>query len=166
MAHEPIITGKGSFDERALMYIEKAEQIIQRIGWMVQPVATKPPYCYSIGLNRRELPEIMVVGFDFKVSRRLIDKAAELMNHGVVLTDWTMTREILVDQPVRFRELRHEEIARHCIMMPDLSGDHDYRMLQMFVQDERHLFPWNRECSSMFRQQCFMNMMYKTPPSS
>jgi hypothetical protein len=134
---------------------------------MVQPVRTSPPYCYSIGLNRRELPEIMVAGFDTKVGRHLIDKTAELMESGIVLTDWSTSCDIFAGHLVRFRELHSEDIKQHCVMLPDqFSQDQQYRILQLFIPDERQLFPWNRQCSSTFKKQCFLNMMYRTPPIS
>lgn len=63
------------------------EHLIARHGWAVQAVMAdgeSPPYAYTVGLERRGLPEVIVFGIPYPDSLGILNKLAERATNGEV----------------------------------------------------------------------------------
>jgi hypothetical protein len=173
-----ICDGEGTMDERMAAYAARAKETIANFGWMVQGVGNDPPYAYSIGMHTIATnqalprPEIIMVGFDMRLSTSLINIVGQLMQNGDQLEDWTRSSEVIKNYSVVFREVNPTSMREHCAMLynlydersllANLHGGHAFRMLHMFLPDVNGCFPWEKKCEPKMREQYGLGLIYKT----
>lgn len=142
-------------------FINQCENTIKEFGWMCQGVMANPPYTYSIGMSRLELPEIIMVGFSMQVAHKLINHVGMLMKTDHAFTDWSKSTEVINTFPVYFREIQASSIEEHCGGLIRIEGK-GKRMLQLFIPDKAGYFPWQKRCTPAFKKQYELNLIYKT----
>ena len=119
----------------------------------VFPTRDDEGYCftYSVGLQARGLPEIVVYGLDARTSQGVLEQAVVAMGPrlGTVATREPVDG-VLVGYPValgdaevtsRGSEGHYVPLARHA------SGGDSVTVRQVFFPDAEGRFPWDPDCS-------------------
>jgi Domain of unknown function (DUF4262) len=60
------------------IYLKKSQDIVDRYGWMIQGVGTNPFWAYTVGMNQKNISELVIVGLPPKMSKDVLNDAAAL----------------------------------------------------------------------------------------
>jgi Domain of unknown function (DUF4262) len=122
------------------------DDAIMRVGWgviSIPPNDETPSFAYTVGLTATfRHPELMLVGFDPSGMRSLLNMAAGRVKLGVRHGDWTTDDKIIGGEIVWFRSVAARD-AKKWALLADHRYGKDLDLLQMFLPDERGLFPWD-----------------------
>jgi hypothetical protein len=120
--------------------LNRAQQIIDKCGWMVQAVALHPGqpdnvFAYTAALTDSGLPELIMVGLDIKLMQNLLNNAARnSLSHEITAGD-----EITGIATVTFRT---ETVAnRAAVVARALYGHDRVRLLQLVWPDKHGAYP-------------------------
>jgi hypothetical protein len=104
------VTGNGSPPARIDAYLDKAREIIDRHGWMVQYVFPtgdgdlEAPFAYTVGLTVRDHPELLITGLPDQVAHELLNDLARRVHHGNQrLRDGQILNDVIQGYPARLR---------------------------------------------------------------
>ncbi len=122
------------------------DDAIRRVGWAVitiPPHDEAPSFAYTVGLTATfRHPELMLVGFDPSGMRSLVNMAGGRVKSGIRHGDWTSDDKIIVGETVWFRRVAARDARKWALLAGHRYGE-DLVLLQMFLPDERGLFPWD-----------------------
>lgn len=123
-------------------YLGHLRELLDRHRWVVQGVQRerqRPAYAYTVGLPRRQRPELVVTGLPYHQAVDLLNKAAEHVLHSAA------------PRPGEVLSLRGEpatEIVRvaepgvHLRVAAALNGP-GFSALQLVYADDRGRWPWD-----------------------
>lgn len=133
-------------DARELAYYAGIEAAIDKYGWLVQGVAANPAFVYTIGLHRRDLPELLFIGnMHPDLMKHLLNTVGLQISAegepapGVLEIGWTM--------PAKIRECGARAKADYTVQAGQFHGTEDYRVLQVLVPDKQGRFAGERGCA-------------------
>ena len=132
-------------------YLDVMRSIIREHGWAVQFVEDdRAPFAYTIGLNARGLPELLMTGLAPKRSQLLLNRAAELaLREGAPVPGAQFT---LCDRlPVEVVEVGHPEA--HMAIALDIARGRPVRARQLVWADNLGRWPWARGFDRGMRRQ-------------
>lgn len=125
-------------------YLEHLRELLERRLWVVQGVQRergRPAYAYTVGLPKRQRPELLVTGLPY-------DRAADLLNSAaehVVQAGAPRPGELLPlpDGPA-IEVVRVTEPGVHLKVAAALNGP-GFSALQLVYADERGHWPWDAD---------------------
>jgi uncharacterized protein DUF4262 len=124
-------------------YLASMARLADEYGWAVQGVGRdrhRPPWAYTVGLTRLDLPELLITGLPLPRSAELLNRTAERLLCGDPPEPGERMR--LVDGPlVEFVAVEHPDV--HLLTAIALHGS-AVRGLQMVWADDRDQWPWER----------------------
>lgn len=132
--------------------LQDREDIIARVGWMVQAVGgdpNAPPFSYTIGLHDKGLPELIVVGMADRNAMLLLNEVGTLL-----VAD--PTRRGKVDSPrwshqYFLLDADQETVAGSYAFGAANRSHGTAKYVQVVLPDRFGKFPWDRECSPHFK---------------
>lgn len=132
-------------------YWSKLLKIVETHGWAVQTVLSdglKPSYSYTVGLSKRGLPEMLIVGVDQKFAQTILNNAvAKLVDGKITGRKGELVSE-LANMPLAPRLSSDgviEEFALGARRYARETG-HSMSLIQLVLPDRTGLFPWDAEC--------------------
>ncbi|CAN5379848.1 hypothetical protein BH10ACT9_BH10ACT9_41360 [soil metagenome] len=123
-------------------YLKELRHTIRGHGWTVQHVEhDKRPFAYTIGLQERGLPELLMTGPTPRVAHIVLNSTA----HMIVDDGTELEPAMHIDHEDRFLmevvEVEHPDV--HLKMAVNLYGPR-FRALQLVWSDNHGRFPWER----------------------
>jgi hypothetical protein len=132
--------------------LETPEQIIARVGWMVQLVGASdhaPSFAYTIGLTDRHLPELITFSLPFEVAGFALNTLAQRMSDGEVLPGHTRLQDVLAAD---VQLVQAERAMADQFMFQALYRNPNYRALQVVWPDPQSgAFPWEDGYQERYR---------------
>lgn len=132
-------------------YWEKLLKIAEAHGWAVQTVLSdgvKPGYSYTVGLSKRGLPEMLIVGLDQKFAQTILNNAvAKLVDGKITGRPGELVSE-LANLPLAPRFSSDgviEEFALGARRYARETGS-SMTLIQLVLPDRTGLFPWDARC--------------------
>lgn len=126
--------------------IATVDDAIARVGWGVIAVgadAHAPSFAYTVGLTATfRHPELLLMGFAPQMMQGLLNGAAARVKGGVRFGDWSSDDKVVANYPVWFRQVAAKD-APSWARVADCRYGGDLTLLQMFLPDEKGLFPWD-----------------------
>jgi len=135
--------------------LRRGRGLIAKYGWMVQAVGGGPsesemPYSYSVGFSKNlGHPEIYMVGFDFDLSRTLINDVGNLIKNGMRFDGACYSDSIVERFPVAFMPLERRSVIRNSAAGRSMLNQ-VFDGVQMFLPDPDGLFPWDDGCDPTY----------------
>lgn len=142
----------------------KLENVIATHGWAVQAASHERDgyeYSYTVGMERFEHPEIMILGFPHAQGHLLLNDIGSLIAKGATFDDWTFTRDIVEHYPVWFREIASEQVAGFATMATMRANSKAVRLLQVILPDAYGHYPWEQACDASYRKQLVDAEVYR-----
>lgn len=127
------------------------EENIHRMGRSVIGVGANPPFSYSIGNHRNNLPELLLIGLAADDACMLINNwSAKMLAQGREFEDGE-----LIDIGGRFpcKAIHCAQVAKldYTIRATRFHGHFDYRVTQVIAPDPFGFFPDNPGCVPPYR---------------
>jgi len=120
-------------------HLDEVRSKMLRHGWAVHYVeANRTPYAYTVGLTRRDLPELLVTGVSPQGASRLLTSAVEYALRGAALApgaQWTLRAGPRVEAV----EVEHPDA--HMGAAVAFFAD-ELRAVQLVWADGRGRWPW------------------------
>lgn len=126
------------------MHRETPEQIIARVGWMVQLVFPRSrddrSFAYTIGLTAKHLPELIMFALPHDVAGYALNTLAKRMSAGDILPGYTRLQDVLAAD---VQLIEADRAMADDYMVQCEQRYPAYRALQVVWPDPRSgAFPW------------------------
>ena len=139
-----------SHNEQIDAYLEKCLGIIEKHGWMVQSVGTSPMLHYTVGLEAKGHPELVLLGVPPQVAQGVLNEAArQLLAGEMAPREWEDTQGVIRDFPVRFRKLTAAQTKALRIALVFCEGE-DLDAWLMVLPDEAGRFAGDPQVNPKF----------------
>lgn len=132
---------------------EQIYQNIEKFGWHVTGVFAgkdTPPFCYSIGIQNSDMPEIIIFGMNIKNAGQIINYIGNLMMDGKKFKVGE-SYDGIIKVPVKFLNVTQENIEEHMFGATDYHNGSSFDALQMVWADEKGNFPWDDDFEEKFK---------------
>lgn len=124
-------------------YLQHCEELIAKSGWMVQSVIGQPPFGYTVGLSRRGLPELVMVGLPPKTAHTILNAIARrLVDGACTIEDGKLDHEVLQGFPAIYRKVPPAAVQDHLRVLIALSpAEQPPEVFQVVWPDQMGNFP-------------------------
>jgi hypothetical protein len=127
-------------------YLEHLRALLEQRRWVVQGVQRereRPPYAYTVGLPKRQRPELLVTGLPYDRAAGLLNGAAE---HALLAGTLRPGELLALPGAPAIEIVRVAEPGVHLKVAAAINGP-GFTALQLVYADERGRWPWD----SVFR---------------
>lgn len=133
--------------------LEQPDEIIARVGWMVQAVFHSPDapgFAYTVGLAAKGLPELVSFSLPPNVAVVILNRLAQQLVNGESLEVGKALDHVMQDYDCMLLETGREQTDQY--MFQTLHRYPDYRALQLIWQDPLHRWPWDEAYDKAYAQ--------------
>jgi hypothetical protein len=119
------------------------QPMIDRFGWAVQSVertGMRAPFSYTVGLTRRDLPELVLTGQTPSSSAAVLNDAAQLLHERAL----PQPGEVLTVAGHGFEVVAVPHPEAHLFIATGLYGEGAVTALQLVWADAQQRWPWDR----------------------
>lgn len=122
-------------------YLSKVKAVVAEHGWAVQGVGSEPSVAYTVGLAKKSVPEIMLMGLPMEVAHAILNTVARQLTGGTLsLKEGVNIDGVFEGFPAQFRELTFVESDRHMPVACIVAG-YTVPAWQLLWPDENGRFP-------------------------
>lgn len=133
-------------------FVKKIEAVVEAEGWAVQGVLSDPPYCYTVGLHKRGLPEVVVLGLPPEISQEVLGVVVrQLTEKQLEPREGAVYNEIFDGFPATFTKVSQAHIKERLQIANIIAQDY-VSAWQLLWPDESGRFPSDDEASLAFKE--------------
>ncbi|MDX6749384.1 DUF4262 domain-containing protein [Geminicoccaceae bacterium 1502E] len=141
-------------EARVRAKVDEARAAIEEFGHVVMTIGAgegEPPFAYSVGLARLNLPEILVMGLDADTMHGLVNNAVYMMREsGEPFEEGARVDGIARGYPVVFRRIGHTAAQEYLRVASVFYGD-GFTAMQMVWPDAEGRMPTEPGFDQRFR---------------
>lgn len=137
-------------DDRFDGYVRHMQDLIAEFGWAIQAVMGDEetvPFCYTVGLASKDLPELAVFGLPAPVAGAILNDLAARAVAGVEFGDGLMLHDVVDALPVMIVEVI--DSTKHLTLANRIGrrtpADPQVRAWQVVFPDAQGRWPWAPE---------------------
>jgi hypothetical protein len=128
--------------------VEKIKALIAQHGWTVlsfEKGKAFPQYSYTVGLARKGVPELIMLGLDADTSRAALNRLAQKLIAGDQVANGDRLDQIISVYAVVPRELSSAIAAKHMKFAKLFAQNQPWKALQVYWPDPSGIFPWEAD---------------------
>lgn len=133
-------------------HLDNLQALIDAHGWAFQVVDSDPTLCYTVGLQKRGVPEIVLMGLPPEVAQQVLAVVVpQLMSKELVLKENLRYNEVFDGFQAKFSKLKLTQVSEY-LPVANILADCYVEAWQLLWPDEEGRFPGDAGVSSAYAE--------------